>query len=72
MKLLKETDRVEPYTIPLSVAEEERLNRIVHEDPMISLHEHPYIFPEDKTEVFDYIRQGRESTAFVGEIHSSV
>ncbi|MFC2011243.1 dipeptidase [Chloroflexota bacterium] len=63
-KLAKEIDRVEPYLIPLTTSEEERVRRIVGENPVISLHEHPQVFPEDMNEAFDYARHGRQVTAF--------
>ena len=65
-KLAKEIDRVEPYRIPLSASEEERVNRIVDENPVISLHEHPVVFPEDMAQTFEYCGHGRQVTAFEG------
>lgn len=65
-RLSKELDRVEPYLVPLSASEEERVNRIVGENPVISLHEHPVVHPEDITETFVYNRHGRQVTAFEG------
>ena len=63
-KLAKEIDRVEPHLVPLSASEEERVNRIVAENPVISLHDHPLVFPEDITEVIAYSSQGRMVTAY--------
>jgi len=63
-KLAKEIDRVEPYLVPLSASEEERVSRIVDENQVISLHDHPIVCPEDMTEMFDYSRNGRQVTAF--------
>jgi len=65
-KLAKEIDRVEPYLVPLSVSEEERAKRIVDENPVISLHEHAWVCPEDITELLDCCHLGRVSTAFEG------
>ncbi|MBA7553952.1 hypothetical protein ES705_46557 [subsurface metagenome] len=53
-KLSKEIDRVELHLVPLSASEEERVNRIVDENPVISLHDHPQVFPEDITEAVAY------------------
>ena len=64
--LAKEIARVEPYLIPLSAAEEERVNRIVDENPVISIHEHPHVLPEDIGEIYEYRRLGRNVTAFEG------
>ena len=63
-KLAKEIDRVEPYLVPLSASEEERVSRIVDENQVISFHDHPIVCPEDMTEMFDYCRHGRQVTAF--------
>lgn len=63
-KLSKEIDRVEPYLVPLSASEEERVNRIVDENPVISLHDHPHVTPEDVTQVVAYSSQGRLVTAY--------
>lgn len=65
-KLAKEVGRVEPYLVPLSASEEERVNRIVTENPVISIHDHPEVFPKDMNEAFDYLRHGREVTAYEG------
>jgi len=65
-KLAKEVDRVEPYLVPLSASQEERVNRIVSENPVISLHDHPELLNEDFTEMDEYIRTGRCVTAFEG------
>jgi len=65
-KLAKEINRVEPYLVPLSASEEERVNRIVAENPVISLHDHPEVFPEDMNERFDYHKHGRPVTAYEG------
>jgi len=63
-KLAKEINRVEPYLVPLSASEEERVSRIVDENQVISFHDHPIVCPEDMTEMFDYCRHGRQVTAF--------
>ena len=65
-KLARQIDRVAPYLVPLSASEEERVLRIVGENPVISLHDHALVFPEDMTEMFEYSRQGRVATAYEG------
>lgn len=66
-RLSKEIDRVEPYVVPLSASEEERVNRIAAEATVISLHDHPEVFPDDTTgELFNYCTHGRTVTAFEG------
>ena len=63
-RLAKEINRIEPYLVPLSASEEERVNRIVEENPVISLHDHAWVCPEDITELPDYCHHGRTATAF--------
>lgn len=69
-KLAKEVARVEPYLIPLNDEQEKRVQRIIDGSLVISLHDHPTVTPEDVRELFDYERQGRESTGFEGLAHS--
>lgn len=64
--LAKEINRVEPYLVPLTAVEEERVQRIVNENPMVSLHDHPHIYADPITQMPDYNRQGRRATAFEG------
>ena len=63
-KLAEEVNRVEPYLVPLTTSEEERVRRIATENLVISLHDHPQVFVEDMNEAFEYARHGREVTAF--------
>jgi membrane dipeptidase len=63
-KLAKEIDRVEPYVVELDARETKRLEKFVRENPIISLHDHVTIMPEDLQELMDYEHEGRESTAF--------
>jgi len=65
-KLAKEIERVEPYLVPLSKSEEKRAEDLLRECIVISLHDHPVIFPEDMSELFEYIRQGREFMGYEG------
>lgn len=65
-KFVKEIGRVEPYIIPLSKTEEERVEKIIEENILISLHDHPVLFPEDINQAFEYQRAGREFTAYEG------
>ncbi|MCD6445967.1 membrane dipeptidase [Candidatus Bathyarchaeota archaeon] len=52
------------YLVPLSKSEEERVLEIAEKSVVISLHEHPILFPEDMNELFEYIREGRGFTAY--------
>ncbi len=63
-ELVNEMKRVEPYLLPLTKEEEQRVQKIMADSIVISLHEHPVLFPEDMGNVFEYIREGRQFTAY--------
>jgi membrane dipeptidase len=65
-KLSKEIARVEPYIIPLSSNEEDRVNEILEKNVVISLHDHTFVLPENLSELDRYFRQNRISTAYEG------
>ncbi len=65
-RLAKEIDRVEPYRIPLSQSEEERVDQIAEKYIVISLHDHPVAWTDNPDDVFDYNREGRHHTAYEG------
>lgn len=69
-ELAKEIDRVEPYLIPLSPEDEKRVENIIKNNIVISLHDHPIITPDNINELMDYEREGRECTAYEGLAHS--
>lgn len=45
--------------LPLTEEEEVRAKKIVAKYPMISVHEHPFLYPRDLSHMFEYIREGR-------------
>ena len=61
-----EIDRVPAYTVPVSGAEEDRVRKLLDTSVVISLHDHPSIFPADLNQIFEYHRHGREHTAYEG------
>lgn len=65
-ELAAQVDRVGPWVVELTDAEEERAERLARECVMISLHEHLGVFPADIDDTPDYIRHGRMATAFEG------
>jgi len=66
-ELCAELGRVPPYQgIELKTDERERVERLLTDNIVISLHEHPSVMPEDVTELVDVIRTGRERTGFEG------
>ncbi|HLR94079.1 MAG TPA: membrane dipeptidase [Jiangellaceae bacterium] len=64
--LAPELDRVPGYDLGLDEEQEQRTRRLVQDNIIISLHDHPQVFPADMTQVRDYIRTGRERTGYLG------
>ncbi|WP_298325736.1 membrane dipeptidase [Haloactinopolyspora sp.] len=64
--LAPELDRVPPYDLGLDAEQAERTRRLVQDNIIISLHDHPQVFPEDMNQVREYIRTGRERTGYLG------
>ncbi|HEX5402207.1 MAG TPA: membrane dipeptidase [Pseudonocardiaceae bacterium] len=64
--LAKEFGRVPLHDMALDEQQIERTKRLIDENIIISLHDHPQIFPADMNQVRDYIRTGREHTSYVG------
>ncbi len=64
--LAQEIGRVPPALVELSAEEEQRVERLVSENVMISLHEHLNVFPADIWQTPEYVREGRTATAYRG------
>ena len=65
-KLAKQINRVKPYKIDLSTAEEDRVKEIFENEVVISVHEHPRRLPEDISELTEMNSLGREFTGYEG------
>ncbi len=65
-KLVDEINRVEPYVVPVSNTEEERVEELLAKNIVISMHDHPFCIPEDTTQLYDYTRDLRQATAYQG------
>ncbi len=65
-ELVKEIGRVPAYVIPVSQAEEQRVQRLLAECVIVSLHDHPSVMPKDASQIWDYESQGREVTGYEG------
>ena len=65
-KLARELGRVPSTVIELSKTEEERVQEILEKSIVISLHDHPDVFPEDPGDVMEYVRQGRIALGYEG------
>lgn len=71
--LCAEIDRVPPYqSASLSDEQQARVDRLLTDSLVISLHDHPSVMPEDVTELVDVIRTGRERTGFEGLARSGM
>ncbi len=64
----KQIGRVPAYAgLGLSTAQEERTRRLLTDELVISLHDHPQVYPENlKADLREHIRSGREPTAYEG------
>jgi membrane dipeptidase len=65
-ELAPELGRVPLYDLGLDEEQTARTVRLIDENIIISLHDHPQVFPADMTKVRDYIRTGREHTGYLG------
>ena len=63
-KLCKEIDRVPRYILPLSKSEEDRFDRFLEKNILISVHDHPTLFPEDMSQFIEFERMGRDFLAY--------
>jgi membrane dipeptidase len=65
-RLAREVGRVEHYVYPVTEAQEQRVQQLLAENVIVSVHDHTSIFPEDTSQIFEYVRQGREWTGYEG------
>lgn len=55
----------EPHEVSLTADQEQRVSALVANEPVVSLHDHPFFFPDDISEdLWTYIREGRVATAY--------
>jgi len=64
--LVKEIERVTPYKLELTPQEEKRTERLIADNILISVHDHPSVMPEDASKIWEYEAQGREVTGYEG------
>ncbi len=57
---------------PRSQTRSKRVAEILERYPVISLHEHTAIVPEDTSEIFEQRRQGRDWTGYAGLVVSQL
>ena len=74
IKLAPEIGRVPAYQgLDLSGDERARTEQLLRQNIVISLHDHPSVFPDDvHTDLREYIRTGREATGFEGLARSGM
>lgn len=65
-ELAPEFGKYPPYEGGLNSAEQLRVNQLLHDNIVISLHDHPVRFPDDIRQTPEYNRTGRQHTAFAG------
>lgn len=65
-KLAKEIGRVRPFVYPVSQEEERRVQQLLADNIIVSVHDHTSVFPEDIGQIFEYVRRGREWTGYEG------
>lgn len=71
-ELAPEVDRVPPYPLTLTTDQRERAQRLLRESIVISLHDHPTVFPLRIEECVEYNRAGRQVTGFEGLARSGM
>ena len=65
-ELVSEFGRVPPYVAGLTAEEQQRAQRLLADSLVISLHDHPSLFPVRMEETPDYYRTGRQHTGYAG------
>ncbi|NNN03133.1 MAG: diguanylate cyclase [Acidimicrobiaceae bacterium] len=70
--LSPEFHRVPPWMNDISESDHARARRLVEENIVISLHDHPVRFPADMSDTPAYNRTGRQHTAFRGLAESGM
>jgi membrane dipeptidase len=72
-RLAPQLGRVPAYTgTALDGAQAERVRRLLTGSVVVSLHDHPTVFPQDMTEVVDYNRTARQHTGYAGLARSGI
>lgn len=71
--LAAQLGRVPPYRgTELTAAQEARVQRLLDEEVVISLHDHVQVFPADMARLREHIRAGRQYTGYQGLAHSGM
>ncbi len=65
-KLAAELNRVPSRKVAVSPEQEKRVERLLDQHPVISLHDHPVVLPEQTDQIFEQRRTGRDVTGYEG------
>jgi membrane dipeptidase len=72
-KLAPEIGRVPAYRgVSLSDGQRERVRRLLTDNIVVSLHDHPSVFPDDISETIEYNRTARHHTGYEGLARSGI
>jgi len=71
-ELAAELDRVKSRVVEVTPAQEERVQKLLDEQLVISLHDHCFIVPKDFDDLAAYRRQGRDWTGYAGMARSGL
>jgi membrane dipeptidase len=71
-ELAAEIDRVAPYASGLSAEQRSRADELLASSVVISLHDHPSVFPRDIGETVAYNRTARQHTGYEGLARSGM
>ena len=70
--LADELDRVHSRKVEVTDAQEQRVQRLLDENLVISLHDHCFVVPADFGDLAEYRRQGRDFTGYAGMARSGL
>ena len=65
-KLAREVDRVQSTRLEVSPQQEERAEKLMRDNLVISLHDHAFVVPENPDQIWEYRRAGRDWTGYEG------
>jgi len=65
-KLAREVDRVASHKVDVSADQETRVQKLLADCLVISLHDHAFVVPENPGQIFEYRRAGRDWTGYEG------
>jgi membrane dipeptidase len=65
-KLVREIERVPSRRVEVTPEQEQRVQRLMRDNLVISLHDHAFVTPEDPNQIFEYRHAGRDWTGYEG------